>query len=101
MKVLYSGDNKGGKFLEVLLSEIIDDILEKTGRVIHDPDPAAQAVATNNRQIIALLQDARTLQLRTLHELQKSHGPNDPPTPRVGVGSPGYEGRRLDGGQAS
>lgn len=84
-KVLMSVDNPNGFKLEELLKQLQIEVEEKTARVANDTSELAEAVKSNNREIVQLLSNAEDLQ-RQSFELMAAKSPDTGPsgTPRIG-----------------
>lgn len=88
--LLMSAANPDGLKLEVLLDIVFDDMSEKCIRINADTRPVARRVLRNNQQIMALLKQARALQMDSLDvlaHLAPDQGPRG--KPRIGAGSSG------------
>ena len=93
MSILMSSENPGGAKLEEHLRKLIGEMETKCAKIADDPRNVAKDVHRNNRDIIRRLSECVTLQehsQRILAALAQDQGPTG--TPRIGKGSPGYEG---------
>lgn len=91
-QVLMSPTNPDGWKLEDLLEQLRKEIAGKSDKIRNDERDHAQRVFQNNGAILQLLEAAERLQrdsIATLDAVAKNNGPTG--TPRIGLGSPGYE----------
>ena len=61
-KVLYSAENTSGLFLEDLLALVIEDLKSKSLKVSHLEDVVSKNFDSSNKDIVALLEQAKVLQ---------------------------------------
>lgn len=84
-KILMSRENPEGHKLEELLATVQSELIVKTALLEGDDCPASEAIRTNNEKIVALLQEAESLQrdtMQRLNDLGEDKGPYA--EPRVG-----------------
>jgi len=85
-RFLSTDDKPDGWRLEDILSEIQNDIVRRSSKIVEDSRPQARAVLNNNFQILNLLTEAIALatdSTRTLNSLGPSKASEGGP-PRVG-----------------
>ena len=83
-KLLMSTDNPAGWRLEDILSEIQNDIVRRTQKIIDDDRPDARAVLNNNIEIMSLVSKGVERALDSTRILD-SLGPHEKGQPRIGV----------------
>lgn len=81
---LVTPENPGGWKLEDLLTEVQNDIVRRTQKIIDDLRPEARAVFHNNVEILAMLtQCIERAQEST--RVVNTLGPHEEGSPRIGV----------------
>lgn len=83
-KILLSSENPEGWRLEDLLSEVQNDIIRRTQKIIDDARPDARAVLNNNIEIMALLSQC-VERAESSTRILNSLGPHQDGQPRIGV----------------
>jgi hypothetical protein len=83
-KLLHSTENPKGWRIEDLLSEVQNDIIRRTQKIIDDTRPDARAVLNNNVEIMTLLSKCIERALDSTRILD-SLGPHEEGQPRIGV----------------
>lgn len=85
MSILMSRENPSGLTLESVLTQLIEEIEQKTKRIASDTSDTADKLRAGNDSIIDHLKSARRIQLASM-KLLDSVGPNQGPTgvPRLG-----------------
>ncbi len=83
-KLLITTENPNGWRLEDILSEIQNDIVRRTQKIIGDPRPDARAVLNNNIEIMSLLSKCVERSEESTRILN-SLGPHQDGQPRIGV----------------
>ena len=83
-KLLNSPENPEGWRLEDLLTEIQNDIIRRTQKIIDDDRPDARAVLNNNIEIMSLLSKCVERAVDSTRVLN-SLGPHQDGQPRIGV----------------
>ena len=83
-KLLITPENPDGWRLEDILSEIQNDIIRRTQKIIDDPRADARAVLNNNIEIMALLSKCVERSEESTRILN-SLGPHQEGKPRIGV----------------
>ena len=81
---LVTPENPKGWKLEDLLTEVQNDIIRRTQKIIDDLRPEARAVFNNNVEILGLLSQC----IERAHDstrILKSLGPHEEGKPRIGV----------------
>jgi len=84
--ILMSAENPTGHKLDVLVSQLMLEILDKNKKIVHDQSEEARMVFQNNIGIIEYLTNVRDLQIGSmecLDLLAENEGPNG--NPRIGV----------------
>ena len=83
-KLLITPENPNGWRLENILSEIQNDIVRRTQKIIDDPRPDTRAVLNNNIEIMSLLSKCVERSEESTRILN-SLGPHQDGQPRIGV----------------
>lgn len=82
---LVTTENPDGWTLEDILTEIQNDIVKRSQKIVDDKRPEARQVLNNNIEILGHLSAsiARANESTTL--LKRAFGPHEPGNPRIGV----------------
>ena len=83
-KLLITTENPNGWRLEDILSEIQNDTVRRTQKIIDDPRPDTRAVLNNNIEIMSLLSKCVERSEESTRILN-SLGPHQDGQPRIGV----------------
>lgn len=86
-RFLVTPDNPSGWKLEDILSEIQNDIIRRTAKILDDPRPEARVVLNNNIEILGLLTRCIAHATDSTRILTKSLGPSraaEGGPPRIG-----------------
>ncbi len=84
-RFLVTDDNPDGYKLEEILAAIRNEIIARQTKIMDDKRPEAQAVLTNNINILGLLAQGIALAEDSTRILDKSFGPHTDKGPRIGV----------------
>lgn len=82
---LVTDDNPNGYRLEDIMKIIRKDIFLRTTKIMDDDRPEAMHVMDNNVKILQLLSQAIALAEDSTTTLEKSFGPSQDGSPRIGV----------------
>jgi hypothetical protein len=82
---LVTTENPDGWTIEDILTEIQNDIVKRTQKIVDDKRPEARQVLNNNVQIMALLSECIAKAQDSTQLLKRSFGPSEPGKPRIGV----------------
>jgi hypothetical protein len=83
-KLLKTAENPDGWRLEDIMSEIQNDIVRRTQKIIDDDRPDARAVLNNNIEIMSLLSKC-VEKAEDSSRILNSLGPHQEGQPRIGV----------------
>lgn len=82
---LVTDENPDGYKLEVVLSLIRQDLVKRMSKIVDDTKPEALQVLKNNIRILGLITECIELSSNSTDLLNKSFGPSNSATPRIGV----------------
>lgn len=82
---LVTDDNPQGWKLEDILTEIQNDIVRRSQKIVDDARPEARAVLTNNVEILGYLSKCIERAQESTKLLNRSFGPHQEGKPRIGV----------------
>ncbi|MEK9662623.1 MAG: histidine kinase [Alphaproteobacteria bacterium] len=82
---LVSDDKPDGHKIEDILDLVRQDIVKRTQKIVSDNRREARHVLKNNIRILDLLTEAMELAQDSTTVLDKSFGPSEPGSPRIGV----------------
>lgn len=82
---LINEENPDGYRLEDILGAIRKELMQRANKILDDRRPEATAVLNNNIKILSLLSECIALAQNSTNILEKSFGPHDSDTPRIGV----------------
>lgn len=83
-KFLVTDENPDGYKLEDILTAIRNEIINRATKIMEDQRPEAAAVMNNNIRILGKLAESIDLAKNSTEILDKSFGPGDQKTPRIG-----------------
>ena len=81
---LVSDENPDGYKLEDILLALRTEVINRCTKITGDNRPEARQVLDNNVEILALISDAIRLAENSSEVLNKSFGPSDGKSPRIG-----------------
>lgn len=82
---LVTEDNPQGWKLEDILTEIQNDIVRRSQKIVDDARPEARTVFNNNVEILALLTQCIERAAESTKLLNRAFGPHKDGKPRIGV----------------
>ena len=82
---LVTEDNPQGWRIEDILTEIQNDIVRRSQKIVDDARPEARAVLNNNIAILGLLSQCIEKASESTRLLNRAFGPHQDGNPRIGV----------------
>jgi hypothetical protein len=82
---LVTTENPDGWTLEDILTEIQNDIVKRSQKIVDDKRPEARQVLNNNIEILGHLSASIAKANESTALLKRSFGPHEPGNPRIGV----------------
>ncbi len=83
-KFLVNDENPDGYKLEVILTMIRNDIIERAAKIMDDDRAEATTVMNNNIKILGFLSESIELATKSSDILDRSFGSHKPNMPRIG-----------------
>ena len=83
-KFLVNDENSNGYKLEIILTLIRNDIIERAAKIMDDDRAETTTVMNNNIKILGFLSESIELATNSSDILDKSFGPHEPDVPRIG-----------------
>jgi phosphoglycerate-specific signal transduction histidine kinase len=82
---LVTDDNPTGWKIEDILTEIQNDIVRRSQKIVDDARPEARTVLNNNFEILGLLSQCIEKATDSTRLLNRAFGPHKDGEPRIGV----------------